>query len=240
MGRTVLVSGAASGLGLEFLQRYSTESSSNQIYGIDINPLSKGDEAENITFLQVDITSESSLKDLTASLANKPIDLLIHSAGIRGLVPDPERQHHGDIAACETLGVMTPETMQKTFAVNSVGTFNLIKALLPNLRKSANSKVVVISSRMGSIGQNTSGSAYAYRASKAAQNSVVKSFSIDVPEVAFILCHPGRVETGLVQWKEEGAISVEESVSGLLPLIERWGESDSVKFYDRFGEPILW
>ncbi|KAG8624868.1 hypothetical protein KVT40_006619 [Elsinoe batatas] len=195
MGRTVLVSGAASGL---------------------------GDEAENIEFLQVDITSESSLKDLAAFVADKPIDLLIHSAGIRGLVPDLERLHHGDIAACETLAVMTPETMQKTFAVNSVGTFNLIRGLLPNLRKSPDSKVVVISSRM------------------AAQNAIVKSFSIDVPEVAFVLCHPGRVETGLVQWKEEGAISVEESVNGLLPLIEKWGKADSGKFYDRFGEPILW
>ena len=98
---------------------------------------------------------------------------------------------------------------------------------------------------MGSIGNNElpnkdAGSAYAYRASKAAMNAIVRSFAIDVPEVAFILCHPGRVETNLVRCKEEGAITVEESVDAIVPLIEKWGKGDSGNFYDRFGRTIQW
>jgi glycerol-3-phosphate O-acyltransferase len=69
---------------------------------------------------------------------------------------------------------------------------------------------------------------------------VVRSFAVDVPGVVWVLCHPGRVETGLVKGREEGAISAEESVEGMVKLIERWGERDSGGYYDRFGEVIPW
>jgi hypothetical protein len=69
---------------------------------------------------------------------------------------------------------------------------------------------------------------------------MIKSFSIDTPEVVFVLCHPGRVESRLVKYKEEGAISAQESVSGLLPLVESWNKTDSGQFYDRFGQVIVW
>lgn len=90
------------------------------------------------------------------------------------------------------------------------------------------------------MGYNTTGSAYAYRASKAALNAVVKSFSIDVPEVIFTVLHPGRVESGLVMCKEEGAISAEESVGVMVPLIERLDKTCSGTFMDRFGEKVEW
>lgn len=93
---------------------------------------------------------------------------------------------------------------------------------------------------MGSVASNSSGGGYAYRASKAALNAVVKSLSIDVPEVAFLLLHPGRVETGLVGWKEDGAISVEESLGDCLRVMEGMGKGGVVRFVDRFGEVIPW
>ncbi|GAM89370.1 hypothetical protein ANO11243_074070 [Dothideomycetidae sp. 11243] len=176
----------------------------------------------------------------TVSFDDSIIDLVIHSAGVRGLVPSVEDKHPDNVAACETMEVMDVETLTRTFQINAVGTFSLVRCLLPHLKRSRGAKVIIMSSRMGSIGQNTSGSAYAYRASKAALNAIVKSFSIDEPTVTFILCHPGRVETKLVKSKEEGAMSAEQSVSGLLPWIERWGQADSGKFFDRFGEPIKW
>lgn len=240
MGKTILVTGAASGLGLEFLRSYSEADQGNVVYGIDRQPLPSPESRINIHFMQFDITSAQSLAALQSNLSERPLDLVIHSAGIRGLVPDVEDRHPDNVAACESLEVMTPETIHRTLNINAVGAFALIQALVPNLRKAHDAKVVVMSSRMGSISQNTSGSAYAYRASKAALNAIVKSFSIDIPEVTFVLCHPGRVETKLVRCKEEGAISPEESLEGILPMIDRWGKSDSGKFYDRFGEPIRW
>lgn len=81
---------------------------------------------------------------------------------------------------------------------------------------------------------------YAYRASKAALNAIIKSFAIDVPEVTFLLLHPGRVETGLVEWKEEGAVSAEESVRDCMLVIDGLESDESGTFTDRFGVIIPW
>lgn len=239
---TILISGAASGLGRAFLDKYANDPS-NIIIAIDKDDIDVSDfdsRAANISSHVVDLTDEVAINRLASELENTTFDLFIHSVGIRGLVPSVEDARPESVAAAETIEVMDLPTLMRTFQINAAGTFLLIRALLPNLKKAVSPKVVVMSSRMGSLGYNTTGSAYAYRASKAALNSMIKSFSIDIPEVTFILCHPGRVESRLVKYKEEGAISAEESVSGLLPLVERWTKQDSGKFYDRFGEPIEW
>ncbi|KAI4737312.1 hypothetical protein E4T50_12207 [Aureobasidium sp. EXF-12298] len=202
---TILVSGAASGLGRAFLEAYSHEET-NTVIAIDreqIHLAAYQNRAATVTSHIVDVTDEKTINDLATALKGTPIDLFVHSVGIRG-------------------------------------TFLLIRSLLPNLRRANAAKVVVMSSRMGSLGYNTTGSAYAYRASKAALNAIIKSLSIDVPEVVFVLCHPGRVESRLVKYKEEGAISAEESVLGLLPLVQAWDKNNSGQFYDRFGQPIVW
>lgn len=238
---TILISGAASGLGRAFLDAYSHEKL-NTVIAIDREEihLSADNHAATITSHIVDVTKERSINNLATLLNGTPIDLFIHSVGIRGLVPAVENAQPESVAAAETLDVMDLSTLMHTFQVNAAGTFLLIRSLLPNLRRANAAKVVVMSSRMGSLGYNTTGSAYAYRASKAALNAMIRSFSIDVPEVVFVLCHPGRVESRLVKYKEEGAISAEESVLGLLPHVQHWDKHDSGRFYDRFGQPIVW
>ena len=239
---TVLVSGAANGLGAAFVDAYRTQDDTTVI-AIDKAQIQT--KHENVQHFTVDVSSEDSIHGLAQEIEHRPIDLVVHSAGIRGLVPELEYQHPNNVPACETLDVMGSSTLTRAFQINAVGTFTLLRALLPNLRRASNPKVIVMSSRMGSIGNNQhpnkdAGSAYAYRASKAAMNAIVRSFAIDVPEVSFVLCHPGRVETKLVRCKEEGAITAEDSVSAILPLIEQWGKEESGKFYDRFGETIRW
>ena len=128
----------------------------------------------------------------------------------------------------------------ETLHVNAIGTFLLLEAMMPQLRHDGHPKVIIMGSRMVSIGHNTTGGAYAYRASKAALNAIVKSFSGDVPEVVFVIVHPGQVESGLVSVKEDGPISAEESVSDMLKLIERLGKENSAKFMDRFGVEVPW
>lgn len=239
---TILISGAASGLGRAFLDAYSDDKS-NTVIAIDREHIELSTYQNHAAIIQlhiVDVTNEESINHLAAILSGTPIDLFVHSVGIRGLVPAIENAQPESVAAAETLGVMDLSTLMHTFQVNAAGTFLLIRALLPSLKQAGAAKVVIMSSRMGSVGHNTTGSAYAYRASKAALNAMVKSFSVDVPEVTFVLCHPGRVESRLVKYKEDGAISAQESVSGLLPLVESWNEKDSGHFYDRFGQPIVW
>lgn len=239
---TILVSGAASGLGAAFVEAYAKQPNTT-IIALDRKPFAT--RWPNVHCPTVDVTDESSVGQFASLNKGTPIDLMIHSAGVRGLVPSQEDIYPDNVAACETLPVMDAATLTRTFEINSLGTFLLIRALLPNLRLAQNPKVITMSSRMGSLDNNqlpnaAAGSAYAYRASKAAQNAMVRSFAVDIPEVTFVMCHPGRVETKLVRCKEEGAISAEESVEGILSLIEGWGKESSGCFFDRFGRRIQW
>ncbi|GAB7353708.1 hypothetical protein MBLNU459_g4111t1 [Dothideomycetes sp. NU459] len=238
---TILISGAANGLGSSFVQAYARDTS-NKIIAVDKDAVSHpcGGHAGNVSSHTLDITMPHMIESLAKILSGVPIDLFIHSIGVRGLVAAVEITQPDNVAAAETFDIMNLDTLMRTFHINAAGSFMLIRALLPNLRLASDAKVVIMSSRMGSVGYNTTGSAYAYRASKAALNAMIKSFSIDVPEICFVMCHPGRVETKLVKCKEEGAISADESVKGLLPLIQRWSKEDSGKLYDRFGDPIQW
>lgn len=267
---TILITGAFSGLGRAFFEHFATTSLADsahdaspdfRVIGIDKqpwpdkhgNPQPSHAHGPSSTYVQADITQPP--PELEALIRrwiggdgedSSPLTLVIHSAGVRGLVPSVPLHRSDDVASAETLGVMDAPTMMGTFEVNVVGALNVVTAVLPSLRVAAarglKPKVVVMSSRMGSMAANSTGGGYAYRASKAALNAVVRSMSIDIPEVCFALMHPGRVETGLVSIKEDGAMTCEESLRTMLPVLDRLGEGHlrSGCFVDRFGVEIPW
>ncbi|KAK5093072.1 hypothetical protein LTR70_002073 [Exophiala xenobiotica] len=262
---TLLITGAASGIGRCFAQHYLRQPNT-LVIALDINEIEipasadldsdpherRHDERPGaLVKVHTDMSSSTSITSamdsLKATHGVHHIDLIIHSAGIRGLVPRIEADNANDVAAAETLHAMDAATMLRTYQINTLGTFTLLQSLsnhslfhAADADAATPTKVIIMSSRMGSISSNTVGGGYAYRASKAALNAIVRSMSIDLPHVVFALVHPGRVETGLTRCREEGAIEVEESVGGMLGVIGRLRREDSGRYMDRFGVDIGW
>ncbi|MCJ1459777.1 hypothetical protein MMC28_010156 [Mycoblastus sanguinarius] len=251
----ILITGAASGIGKAFVHAYLHDPE-NCIIAVDKNYQFSSqkhhledpsdtyrkvvgvDAVDRLQVLALDLTDENQLSRQLSIVHN--LDLVIHSAGIRGLVPSVPINQSSDVPKTETMDVMTGQTLQTTLNVNAVGSFFLIRELISKFRPDRQGHVIVMGSRLGSVGHNATGGGYAYRASKAALNAIVKSFSVDVPEITFAIVHPGRVESGLVSVKEDGAIGAEESVCDMLKIIGRLDKTDSGRFIDRFGVDIPW
>lgn len=263
----ILVTGAASGIGHAFVQAYasrapttdSAKAAQTHIHAIDLK-FPSPDPAKTYSSTSqapqwlrahvhqyaVDVTPAEEVSGLgmLLDMDDVPLDLVIHSAGVRGLVPSVPLQEYADVAGAESLESMDAATMSGTLGVNTVGTFLVLQTLVPALKraghKGGQAKVVVMGSRMGSIGENAKGGGYAYRASKAGVNAAVKSFSVDVPEVVWTVVHPGRVESRLVSIKEDGAMDAGEAVASMVELIDGLDKKHSGTFVDRLGKPIRW
>jgi len=172
----------------------------------------------------VEITSDQSIAALVERLDGLPIDVLIHNAGI------VERTN---------LQNLDFESLTRQFEVNAVGPLRLTRALLGQLHQG--SKVILMTSRMGSIEDNTSGGTYGYRMSKVALCMAGKSLAIDLrPQgIAVALLHPGLVSTRMTGFTDQG-ISTEASVLGLLSRIDQLDLDHSGKFWHANGEVLPW
>jgi NAD(P)-dependent dehydrogenase (short-subunit alcohol dehydrogenase family) len=152
--------------------------------------------------------------------------VLINNAGVMG--PDDQ-----DVAAMDYAAWMD------TLAVNVLGPFRLTTALLPNLMKSANPRVVTLTSIMGSLSRDSSGY-YAYRSSKAAANKVMRLLAHDLADDRIVVCpvHPGWVKTEMGGPSAE--LTAEESAHGLLRLIDGLTPAHSGRFFQWDGAELPW
>ena len=127
-----------------------------------------------------------------------------------------------------------------TFDVNALGAIRVTRALLPQLRRGTGRKIVHMSSDMGSIGENQRGGAYAYRMSKAALNMAARTMALDLRAdgIVCVAMHPGWVQTDM--GGERAPTSVEESVKGLLAVIDGLSMTQSGSFVDYRGATHHW
>lgn len=143
----------------------------------------------------------------------------------------------------DALDTIDLSKLQTTFAVNTFGPLLLIQALLPNILDASNPKVAVMSSRMGSIADNSSGGQYAYRSSKAAVNAIFKSLAVDLKPkgVAVVLLHPGIVKTNMTTEVESG-MGVEPAVAArdLWEVLKGKDLESSGRWWHRNGEELPW
>lgn len=178
--------------------------------------------AEVVT--DVDVSRDEGIVRLKEAIGQRRIGLLINNAGI--------------LVWGDSFGNLDLQGMRKQFEVNALGPLRCTTALRENLERG--SKVVLITSRMGSIDDNSSGGAYGYRASKAALNMIGKSMAIDLKPhgVAVALLHPGMVKTDMVG--PNGQVEPEVAAEGLLARIDELTLANSGGFWHANGETLPW
>jgi NAD(P)-dependent dehydrogenase (short-subunit alcohol dehydrogenase family) len=217
----VVITGANRGIGLELARYYQAE-------GWNVTGVCRetSAELENIAAQVIDgidVTSEACIQRLASALQGQSIDLLINNAGI---------------LKNEVLGSLDFDSLRKQMETNAFAPLRICEALLPNLRKG--SKIANITSRMGSIADNSSGGHYGYRASKAAFNALGRSLAIDLKSrgIAVAQLHPGFVKTRMVNFG--GVISPEESAAGLAARIAALDLENTGSFWHCNGEELPW
>jgi NAD(P)-dependent dehydrogenase (short-subunit alcohol dehydrogenase family) len=223
--RTVLITGANRGLGLEFARQYSV--AGWNVIGTARRP----NEAEDLTALgvrvmQLDVTDQQSVDRLAQNLDRQPIDLLINNAGIFPMAATIPEIDFADIV--------------RTLEVNTVGPMRVTQALLPNLRRGQARIIVNITSNLGSITDNTSGSFYGYRESKAALNMFTRSLAAELRDEGFtcIVMNPGWVKTDL--GGPNAPLQAPDSIAGIRAVVNRLTPADSGTFWTHEGVKMPW
>jgi NAD(P)-dependent dehydrogenase (short-subunit alcohol dehydrogenase family) len=186
---TTLITGANRGLGLEFARQYAARGW--QVYATCRDPDSASElrrlaDASNHTvqIMALDVTDLASIKAAATELKGQPIDLLLNNAGVGG----PRSQKIGNIDY---------EAWANVLDVNTLGSLRVSEAFVDHVARSERKLIVALTSGMGSIADNASGGALAYRSSKAAVNMVMRSLAIDLAPrgITCIVINPGWVRT---------------------------------------------
>lgn len=171
----------------------------------------------------IDVGDDAVVEDLAKTFAGESIDVLINNAGL---------------LSRQTLSDLDLDGIRRQFEINSLGPLRVTKGLLGSLGSGA--KVAIVTSRMGSITDNTSGGSYGYRMSKTAVNMAAVSLAHDLRNdgVAVMLVHPGFVRTEMT--RGNGMIDAEESARGILARIEGLTLEKTGTFWHQNGETLPW
>jgi NAD(P)-dependent dehydrogenase (short-subunit alcohol dehydrogenase family) len=244
---TYLVTGANRGIGYEYCKQIQARG--DKAIALCRHSSQALDELSQRTGMRIetgiDISDDSAISSLVQSLQQQPIDVLINNAGIY-------RQSR--------LDDLNIDGIREQFEINAIAPLKLTQALLPNLRQSAHStdaksadaksadvnskgapKIAMMTSRMGSIGDNTSGGSYGYRLSKVAVSMAGKSLAYDLkPQgIAVAILHPGLVSTDMTNFTSSG-ISPADSVKGLLARIDELTLETTGTFWHANGDVLPW
>ena len=218
--KKILITGANRGIGLELCRQLADRGdeviavcrmASKQLNDLDLRVIEG-----------VNVSDDESVRGLQNQTGLEGLDWLINNAGILSV---------------ESLESLDFEAMEQQFRVNALGPLRVSKALLPKL--GPGSKIGIITSRMGSVEDNTSGGYYGYRMSKAAVNMAGMSLARDLNErsIAVALLHPGMVATEMTGGR---GIPAEQSANGLIKRMDALGMTDTGSFWHAEGERLPW
>ncbi len=221
MSKVVVITGASRGIGLSFSKRYKAQ-------GFTVYALCRKATVEleslHVNIIDgVDVATDEGIGKMVAALKGVPIDLLINNAGI---------------LANESLGSIDKNSIRQQFEVNALAPLVVTEALMGQF--CAHAKLAIITSRMGSVADNTSGGRYGYRMSKAALNIASVSLAQDLKSigVAVAILHPGLVGTEMIGGY--GDITPDQAAERLVQRIEELTLATSGTFWHSNGEVLPW
>lgn len=230
--KTILITGANRGLGLEFARQFLARGDKviaccrapNE--AVELQALNN----DGLEILPLDVSNEEAIQSLPGRLSGilkeSKIAIFINNAGIYGQT--------------QSLDEVDPEEWLQVLRINTIAPLLLTRALLPLMDRQLPGKLMFLSSKMGSIADNGGGSTYIYRTSKTALNQVVKSLSIDLAAQGLLTAalHPGWVRTDM--GGPNGLIDANESVAGMMRVIDALDATTSGHFFNFDGAEIPW
>jgi len=246
---TVLITGANSGLGLEFAKQYAAKGwtviATHRRDGVPESLAAVVAEHPNVRVERMDVASAEEVTALAAKLKGVPIDVLINNAGIyadRSVCTDEACRGDGDT---QSFGKTDYALFDQIMAVNVRGPMLVSEAFIDNVRASTQKKLVSISSTNGSVTFSLGGSgAIAYRASKAALNREMQLVAVHLKNegITVLLLHPGAV---LTERQENfrsfpGMVEMQPSVTGMIEQIAKATIADTGRFIQYDGATAPW
>jgi NAD(P)-dependent dehydrogenase (short-subunit alcohol dehydrogenase family) len=225
----VLITGANRGLGLEFARQYSEA-------GWDVLACCRHPQSalalqalaaahSNVKVHALDVADFAQIDTLAMQLKDEAIDVLINNAGVY---------------PSSSFGDTNYDDWANGFKVNSMAPLKMAEAFVQHITRGQLKKIATLTSKMGSIDDNTSGESYSYRSSKCAVNMVMKSLSIDLKPygISVVTLHPGWVQTDM--GGSNALISAHTSVTGLRRVIESLSLESTGRFIAYDGKAIPW
>jgi short-subunit dehydrogenase len=217
---TILITGASRGIGLELCTQLSARG--EDVIAVCRTASAKLRELGVRIIDGIDVSDAESIERLKREIGEQPLDVIINNAGIMGR---------------DTFGSLDYSAMLEQFLVNALGPLRVTEALADNLHEG--SKVAIVTSRMGSIGDNSSGGRYGYRASKTAVNQIGTNLKHELMPhgIAVALLHPGMVATELTGGS---GIPPAEAAQGLIERIDALDLQNSGGFWHAEGYELPW
>jgi NAD(P)-dependent dehydrogenase (short-subunit alcohol dehydrogenase family) len=234
---TVMVTGANRGIGYEHVAQYAQKKwkviacARQPEKAIDLLQL-QDKYGANFIIEELEVTNHNQVDDLSQKYSNTAIDIFINNAGTGGPEGMPGAMDY------QKIDNMNYQIWRDILEVNLLAPFKVATSFHKQISISDKKTLIMMSSDLGSVSQNTFGGLYSYRASKSGLNIVAKGMSNEWKDIIVVALAPGWCRTYL--GGAEAEIDPIDSVADQQKMFESLTESDSGKFLDRFGNKVPW
>lgn len=235
--QNIAIIGSTGSIGRAFLDYYSKNNEINKIYSFSRS--NSPSTNRKIINTKLDFDNYNDIDHISSVIETNSLDKVIIATGIL---------HQGDLQPEKSISALDVDNFQKVFNINTFVPALLIKAFFPLIKRNTNSLIGILSARVGSISDNRIGGWYAYRASKAALNMLIKTAAIELYRKDSSAClvglHPGTVNTNLSKpfqgsTPKEKIFTPVQSVDYLTKVIEKIKPEDTGKILDWQGEEVM-